>query len=135
MVSEKASQLPRYHRHAVGGKLHVLVKVETVHRLDKPYASDLKQVVHALAAAGEALYNGQDKAEVAGNELFPRLRVTLAGAAQQFTAFAGFQHGQLRGVYTAYLNFSLHSLSPFTSVIISRRGKFDTRAINREIQP
>ena len=44
-----------YHRHAIGGKLHVLVQVKAVDRLYKSYAADLKQIVHALAASDKLL--------------------------------------------------------------------------------
>ena len=100
---------PSHNRwNAVGGKLHVLAQVEGVDGLDEADHAHLKQVVHALAAIGEALHHAQHQTQIAGNQLFPGGGVSGAAHLQQLARFRGPEHRQLRRVDPADLDLSLH---------------------------
>ena len=87
--------------------------VEVVYRLDEADAAHLEEVVHVFPAAGELLDDGEHQPQVAADELLARGLVAGAGAPQQSLRFLVLQNGQLRGVYAAYLYFSLQRQSPF----------------------
>ena len=59
MCHTRTADLPGDHRNAVGGELHVLTQIEGVDGLDQADHADLEEVVHALAAAREALHHAE----------------------------------------------------------------------------
>ena len=93
---------------AVGGKLYVLAQIEAVHGLDETDAADLKEVIHALAAARKLLDHRQHQPEIARDQRLPCLLVAGPGLFQQRARLGGLQHRQLRRVHPADLDLSLH---------------------------
>ena len=105
---------PSHNRwNAVGGKLHILAQIEGVHRLDKPDAAHLEQIVHALAAAGEFLDHGQHQPEIARDQGLPRIIVSGPRFLEQGPRFARLQDGEPGRVHSADLDFSLHDRISF----------------------
>ena len=74
----------------------------------QPDTAHLEEVVHALAAPGELLHHRQNKPQIAGDQLFPRVLVAGLRPLHQRTGLRRLQHGQLCGVHAADLNFCLH---------------------------
>ena len=92
--------------------MHVLAQVKGVDGLDEADHADLKEIVHALAAARKLLHDREHEPQIARDELFARLAVAVSGAAQQRARLGGFQHRELRGVHAANLDLSLHKKAP-----------------------
>ena len=100
---------PSHNRwNAVGGKLDILAQVEAVHGLDEADDPHLEQVVHALAAPGEALHNRQHQPEVPGDQLLPGPFLARPRLFQQRARLRRRQPRQLRRVYPADFDLSLH---------------------------
>jgi len=94
--------------YAVGGELYGLADVKVVDGLDETHAADLEEVVHVLAASGEFLDDGENEAEVPGDQLFAGGGVAVLCADQKLARLLVLQDGELRRVDAAYLHFALH---------------------------
>ena len=93
---------------------YALRQVEGVYGLDKADAAHLKQIVHALAAPGEFLYDGQHQPEVSRYKLVPCLGIAGLRLCDERQRFLAFQNRQACGVDAAYLYFSLQSIAPLS---------------------
>ncbi len=116
----------------VGGKLHVLAEIEAVYGFDEADHAYLEEIVHALAAIGEALHDREHEPEVPGDQPLPRRRVAGARLLEQRAHLRRREPRQRRRVHPADLDLSLYQKTPLlhekSGVSISRRGKFDTDA-------
>ena len=99
---------PRDHRHAVGGKANLLVRVKIGNGLDEADAPHLKQIVGILAPLVKALYDAENQPQISFNEFFPGVFVARLRPAEQGVHFHLRQNVKSRCVDAAYLYFSLH---------------------------
>ena len=54
-----------------------MLQIKVVDRFHQTDTAYLKQIVHIFTAVGKALYDGQDKLQIAVDQYFLRLLITL----------------------------------------------------------
>ncbi|CAN4044410.1 Phage integrase family protein, partial [Dysosmobacter welbionis] len=90
VVPEKATNLPGDFGHGVGGEAGAVVKVESLHRLQKPQAPQLVQVLRVHAPAVIPPHHAPDQAVVLNHRLLAGIPVPLLGRPQQLQRGAHF---------------------------------------------
>ena len=91
VIAQIPADLPYNHGYAVGGKPDRLIDVKIIDGLHQTDTTHLKQVVYIFAAIQKLLHHGQNQTQIAVNQLFPRLCVTILGLTQELRDLIAFQ--------------------------------------------
>ena len=96
------------HGYPVGGKFHLLFRIEVGNGLYEADAAHLKQIVRVLPPAAEALDHGEHQPQIPLNELVPGGGVSGPGGPQKALGLLRGEDPEGAGADAADIYFSLH---------------------------